>query len=319
MLLAIGAGYAAFRILDLDYQVMALVFLFAIVLLSLRFARGPVLAATMLSALALNFLFIQPYLSFTIAHISDFGLFVLYFGIAVVVGVLTTRLRNTALLLRQREAACGTLEFASDMSRAATMDDVCGVAVDRRARSLTRRRGFCCRDSERQLRLKGELCPATDPLVAERELGAAALAYAHGHPAGKYTDTLPTATLLHVPMLSVSGVVGVLSLDLKNRPRTQQSNLLAGLASQTALAVEREQLGRGGQSPQRARRVRAAFKDPAQSDFARTAHAHHRHYRRCQQPDRAGHRRRSGRASGLAREHPVVGGAAQSTDRNPLT
>nr|MBP8242847.1 hypothetical protein [Thermoflexales bacterium] len=65
---------------------------------------------------------------------------------------------------------------------------------------------------------------------------------AHGHPAGKYTDTLPTATSLHMPMLSASGVVGVLSLGLKDRLSTQQSNLLAGLASQTALAVEREQL-----------------------------------------------------------------------------
>lgn len=244
MLLAIGAGYAAFLILDLDYQVMALVFLFAIVLLSLRFARGPVLAATMLSALALNFLFIQPYLSFTIAHISDFGLFVLYFGIAVVVGVLTTRLRNTALLLRQREAqVVASFEFASDMSRAATMDDVCGVAVDRLSALFDAPARILLPDSERQLRLKGgEAWPATDPLVAERELGAAAWAYAHGHPAGKYTDTLPTATSLHMPMLSASGVVGVLSLDLKNRLSTQQSNLLAGLASQTALAVEREQL-----------------------------------------------------------------------------
>ena len=143
MAAVIGAGYAAFHSIAVDYQVMALVFLFAIMLLSLRFSRGPVLAATAVSALALNFLFIKPYLTFTITHLSDIILFALYFAIAVVVGVLTTRIQNSALLLRQREAqAVASFEFTSALSRASTMDDVCHVAIDRLGRVL-QRAGAC--------------------------------------------------------------------------------------------------------------------------------------------------------------------------------
>lgn len=244
MLLVVTVGYVAFVGLNLDYQVMGLVFLFTILVLSLRFARGPVLAATALSAVALDLLFIQPYLSLSIEHISDFVLFGLYFGIAVVVGVLTTRLRNTALLLRQREAqVVASFEFASDMSRAVTMSDVCRVATQRLGALFDAPVRILLPGIDQQLRVaESEAGPERDALTEDRELGVATWAFEHARPAGKQTDTLPTAMAQHVPMLTSNGAVGVISIGLKDRLSTQQSDLLRGLVSQAALAVEREQL-----------------------------------------------------------------------------
>ncbi len=244
MLLVVTVGYVAFVGLNLDYQVMGLVFLFTILVLSLRFARGPVLAATALSAVALDLLFIQPYLSLSIEHISDFVLFGLYFGIAVVVGVLTTRLRNTSLLLRQREAqVVASFEFASDMSRAVTMSDVCRVATQRLGALFDAPVRILLPGIDQQLRVaESEAGPERDALTEDRELGVATWAFEHARPAGKQTDTLPTAMAQHVPMLTSNGAVGVISIGLKDRLSTQQSDLLRGLVSQAALAVEREQL-----------------------------------------------------------------------------
>ncbi|MBP8309606.1 MAG: sensor histidine kinase KdpD [Burkholderiaceae bacterium] len=244
MLLVVLSGYGAFLTIRLQYQVMALVFLFAIVLLSLRFARGPVLAATVLSAAGLDFLFIPPYFTLDIDPIGDTILFALYFAIAVVIGVLTTRIRNTAVLLRQREAqVVASFEFASDMSRAVTMDDVCRVATERLGALFDAPVRILLPDIDRQLQVgPGQPQPATKSLAEDRELGVATWAFEHARPAGKQTDTLPTATAQHVPMLTSNGAVGVISIDLKDRLSTQQSDLLRGLVSQAALAVEREQL-----------------------------------------------------------------------------
>ena len=244
MLLVVMIGFGVFVGLDLDYQVMGLVFLFTVLLLSLRFARGPVLAATALSALGLDLLFIQPYLSLSIQQLSDFVLFGLYFGIAVVVGVLTTRLRNTALLLRQREAqVVASFEFASDMSGAVKLEDVCRVATERLSALFDAPVQILLPDINRQLHVAlGQAGPAAGALAEDRELGVATWAFEHARPAGKQTDTLPTAIAQHMPMLTSNGAVGVISIGLKDRLSTQQADLLRALVSQAALAVEREQL-----------------------------------------------------------------------------
>ena len=244
MLLIVVAAYLVFDRLLISHQVLALVFLFVIVLLSLRFTRGPVLAATTLSALALNFLFIRPYFTFSIEHISDIMLFVLYFAIAAVVGVLTTRIRNAASLLRQREAqAVASFEFASAMSRAVTMDDVCLVAIDRIGAFFDASVRMLLPDANGRLRLAvQETASSAGDVIEERELGVAAWAFTHARVAGKFTDTLPTAEAQHLPLLTPTGAVGVLSIALRERPTSQQADLLNGLVSQTALAVEREQL-----------------------------------------------------------------------------
>ena len=244
MLLVVMSGYGAFLTIRPQYQVMALVFLLAIVLLSLRFASGPVLAATVLSAAGLDFLFIPPYFTFSIEPLGDTILFALYFAIAVVVGMLTTRIRNTALLLRQREAqVVASFEFASDMSRAVTLEDVCRVATARLSALFDAPVRILLPDIDRQLRVAlGQAGPAADALAEDRELGVATWAFEHARPAGKQTDTLPTAIAQHMPMLTSNGAVGVISIGLKDGLSTQQADLLRALVSQAALAVEREQL-----------------------------------------------------------------------------
>ncbi len=244
MLLVVIAIYFAFDWLQLDHRTLALVFLFVIVLLSLRFARGPVLAATALSALGLNFLFIRPYFTFGIEHFGDIVLFALYFAIAAVVGVLTTRIRDSATLLRQRESlAVASFAFASEISRAVTLDDICRVAITRIGAFFDAPVRIALPDANGRLQLAAsDAATVVSPTIDERELGVATWAFTHARVAGRHTDTLPTATSQHVPLLTANGAVGVLTIALKDKPTSLQTDLLNGWVSQTALAVEREQL-----------------------------------------------------------------------------
>ncbi len=245
MLAVVVAGDVLFPLVDLDYPVMSMVFLFSIVLLALRFARGPVLAATALSAAALDFIFITPYYTFKIERFGDLVLFALYFGIAAVVGMLTARIRDAAVLLRQSEAqAVASFDFASALSRAVTMDDVCRATIERLSRIFEAPVRILLPDANGRLHLA--VSEVDEPAPAS-ELGVAAWAFDHGQPAGRFTETLPTASSMHVPLLTAHGAVGVVSIALSAQLATTQSELLSGLVSQVALAVEREQLAEAAQ------------------------------------------------------------------------
>jgi two-component system sensor histidine kinase KdpD len=233
-------GDIVFQNIPLPESTMLLVYLFAVVLLSLRFAAGPVLAATALSAAAMSFFFFEPHYTLKIERISDWVLFFLYFAISAVVGVLTSRIRNTALLLRQSELqAVASFEFASVMSRAATMEEVCRAAIERISRLFDVR--VCILLPDASGRLHTAVRDFDEP-VPDSEFGVADWAFRHEQPAGRFTDTLATAMALHVPLLTAHGAVGVLCLSLEENLSAPQAELLRGLANQIALAVEREQL-----------------------------------------------------------------------------
>lgn len=79
--------------MPLAYRAFAQVYLLAIVALSLRVSRGPVLLAAILSALAWDFFSIPPRLTFRIVDVDDIALFATYIIVALVVSELTSRIR----------------------------------------------------------------------------------------------------------------------------------------------------------------------------------------------------------------------------------
>ncbi|MEN3939787.1 DUF4118 domain-containing protein [Prosthecobacter sp. SYSU 5D2] len=87
------------------YLFSALVFLTAIVLMGVRWRRGPVLMMTLLSAAVWNFIFIPPIFTLHIDEPQDVAMFILFFAAALSMGHLTTRLheREEALEMHHRE------------------------------------------------------------------------------------------------------------------------------------------------------------------------------------------------------------------------
>lgn len=249
MLAVVAAGDLLFPSEQLNFAAMAIIFLFVIVLLALRYARGPVLAATVLSVAALNFIFLEPYYSFKLEHASDAVLIALYLGIASVVGMLTARIREAAVLLQRSEAqAVASFDFASAMSRAVTVDDVCRAAMDRLSRIFGASVRILLPDGNGRLQLMvydvGEM---VRPSAWKSELGVAAWVYRNGRPAGRFTETLATAAAMYVPLLTAQGAIGVIGIALHVKLNASQYSVLSGLASQVALAVERGRLAEAAQ------------------------------------------------------------------------
>jgi two-component system sensor histidine kinase KdpD len=80
--------------------------------------------------------------------------------------------------------------------------------------------------------------------MAEKEQSVASWAYLHRQPAGRGTDTLPSADGLHLPLLAGERAVGVLSLRFRDPAplSADQRDLLDAFVRQVALVLDRQRL-----------------------------------------------------------------------------
>jgi two-component system sensor histidine kinase KdpD len=94
-----------------DYKVTGYLLLVVVSLLAIFLEIYPVLLAALLSALALDFLFIKPYYTLHINSTGDFLLLLLFFVIAMINAVLTYKIRKTEQIAQVREARLKTMQL----------------------------------------------------------------------------------------------------------------------------------------------------------------------------------------------------------------
>ena len=87
----------------IGYRVVALILLVTVSLVAMFFDIFPVLLSALLSALIWNFFFIPPKFTFSIGSTEDALMFLMYFVIATVNGVLTYKIRLMKKEAQQRE------------------------------------------------------------------------------------------------------------------------------------------------------------------------------------------------------------------------
>lgn len=102
-LISLIAVIAHFSVDLTGYKVVALILLLAVSLLAMVFDIWPVLTAAVFSALLWNFFFIPPVFKFTIATPEDALLFLMYFVIALLNAVLTSKIRKAERKAREKE------------------------------------------------------------------------------------------------------------------------------------------------------------------------------------------------------------------------
>ncbi len=95
----------------IGYHVVALLLLLTVSLLAMFFRMLPILVVAILSALIWNFFFILPVGTFKISTPEDALLFLMYFVIAVMNAVFTTRIRKLEALARERKEKEKTLQL----------------------------------------------------------------------------------------------------------------------------------------------------------------------------------------------------------------
>jgi len=239
---------AGFDRMEVEPHALALVYLFGVVLLAFFVGRGPTFLTATASALLWDYFFVPPRGSFRIMHIADAMMFFMFFVVALVLGQLVSRIRWQERAERRREERSTALYLLTrDLADAASVDEMAQRLARQAAQAFKARIAILLRESGGGLAATAH--PASTFPVSEKEQSVAAWAFRFGKAAGRFTDSLPSAGAIYVPMQTNRGAVGVLGVEWPGdqQPTLEQRDLLQAFARQSALVLDRLRLDAEGQ------------------------------------------------------------------------
>lgn len=237
----IAAALAALMLPYLDPANVIMLFLLAVVLVAVRYGRGPAVLAAFVSVSLFDFLFVAPRLSFAVSDVEYLLTFAVMLMVALVIGQLAANLRYQVRVGTHREARLRALyEMARDLSVVLLPEQIIEIS-HKFIESSFGVRVVVLLTNERD---KLQLPPGTGNAgsVPAVDLGIAQWAFDHSKPAGFNTDTLPASGLLYLPLQAPMRTRGVLAVESVN-PRwlliPEQRRQLDGFAALIATALER--------------------------------------------------------------------------------
>ena len=226
------------------YQAIGILYMLTVVVLATVLNRWAVLFAAALSAVAWNFLFIPPAFTFSIESVQDKMMFAMYFVVAVVVGRLTGRLRTREIAERKRDQRTQALNrLLESVSAGTSMEDGLRRAVTELDAVFHARTAVLLTGVDGG-KLNTRPHPVSTFQLDEHEAAVAAWAFEKRQAAGRFTDTLPNAAALHLPLETSHGALGVVGVNFGERATLtlDERELLETFTAQIAALVERYRL-----------------------------------------------------------------------------
>jgi two-component system sensor histidine kinase KdpD len=242
--LAVGLASACSFATEAVFPIASLsvIYMTAVVVVASRRGLGPAIAAAVLGFLAYNYLFTEPRFTFQVSRRGELLTLGLFLVASLITGNLAARLR--ARIEAQAAIADRTnklYDFSRRVASAATADDVIWASVSHVATTL-RCEAVLLMPQGGDLSVVGGFPP--EDRLDLRDQSAAQFAWDKGEPAGRGSDTLPTARWFFLPLASAErrlGVLGIAFEDDRTFARTDR-RLLDALVDQIALALERLRL-----------------------------------------------------------------------------
>jgi len=227
----------------IGYQTVALIYLSSVIMLAMFVGRGPIFFAATITALCWNFLFVPPIFTFQISGFHDTMMFGMYFLVALTIGQMTARQRLQQAAEREREQRTASLyQLTRELANVNDFPELLSAAMREVGVAFDADVAVMLADPEARQQLVRYF---TGPwLLDEKEESVATWAFHHDQPAGRFTDTLPQASGLHLPLSFAGKVLGVIALRFRSSKslNIQQRNLLESFVRQIALVIDRQRL-----------------------------------------------------------------------------
>jgi len=222
---------------------IALLYLFLVVLAGLTLARWTVLFVASASALIWNFLFIPPRFTIYIEKVEDVMLFAMFFVVAIALGHTTNKLRGSQLAQQQRELRTAALyELVRQAGLAHDIDAGLGAALALVEATFGVKAALLLRLKDHTL--SRETHAASSFKIEPRAIELAEHAFAGKSPTGRFTQTLPDADTMHLPLKGRSAVMGVLVIlpAAEKRFGAPEKELIETFAVLIGTILERDHL-----------------------------------------------------------------------------
>ena len=225
-----------------NYHVVSFILLFIVSILATFMGTGPVLIGATLSALLWNFLFIPPQYTFSIDKTEDILIFGLFFIIALVNGVLTTRVRRQEKLVRDRERRTNALfQLTRELSKASGIEEVLRVAINEIRNQFQLDPFFILQDGDNKLTNAGRL--QREKKLNPSEFQVAEWVFKHSQKAGAFTPVLSDVNYTFFPLPGTKIIPGVVAVRQTSLLSEDQISYWDTFLVQIANALEREFLG----------------------------------------------------------------------------
>jgi len=223
----------------LGYQSVSFILLFVVSILATFMGIGPILVASSLSAFVWNFFFIPPQFTLQIEKTEDALMFVMFFIIALVNGVLTERVRRQERLTRDREERTNALyRLTKELAGAGNMDELIEIAVKNIKKHFDLDVVFILQDGINHLS-EYSRNPATKKL-SESEMSVAEWVFRHTRRAGKFTDTLPSNNFTFYPLAGNNVKPGIMAVKHTEPLQADKDEFWDTFLTQISSAIERE-------------------------------------------------------------------------------
>ncbi len=221
-----------------DLANIVMLFLLTVVLVALKFGRGPAVFAAFVSVGLFDFFCVPPRMSFAVSDAQYLLTFAVMLAVALIIGQMTAGLRYQARIASYREERARSLyEFSRDLSSLLQTEQVVDTAARVIAQTFRAEVAVLLPDDHERVGVRNDGGAALDV-----DIGAAQWAYDKAQPAGMGTDTLAGSAFLYLPLRAPMRTRGVIAIKPQNRrlllvpEQTRQLDTFAALA---AIALER--------------------------------------------------------------------------------
>jgi two-component system sensor histidine kinase KdpD len=235
---------------NIGYQTVSLLFLLTITLLPLfNLGRGPILFGALLSAFCWDYYFIPPKFTFSIDKVNDVLMLIMYFIVAIISGLFISKIKKQQVFLKQKEERTSSLyNLTKNLSSASSFDDIADISVKQIANTFNSEVAIIFYDSIGKLKARQHA--SSTLTVDDSEWHIAQWTFLNNQKAGRFTNTLSLSSSTYYPLMSKSGILGVIGIRTNDdKPLSlEQENLLMTFMTQITNAVEREYLNEAAKS-----------------------------------------------------------------------
>ena len=247
---------------------LAMVFMLSVLISGLAFGLWPAIAAAAASAVAYNFLFLEPRMTMHIGHPADVLTFVVFFAVAMTTGWLTGRVRDQTRAVARRASAISAVLAATRRLSSAAKADEAATALAEQLAAATGCKAVVLTPEGGDLLISAG-APSL-PNLSAGDMAAARWAWEKGEAAGAGTGTMPNVGWTFRPLLGVKARSGVVGVEPAAVATEEGERFVAALLDQGAVALERAEfaaMAADAEALRRTDRLRGALLNSVSHDL----------------------------------------------------
>ena len=196
----------------IGYQVVSYALLFVVSTLAFFFGTGPILVSATMSAIIWDFFFIPPPYTLHVNKPEDMLMLIMFFIIALLSGVLTSRIKRQEKKIRIREERTNALyQLTRDLSTATGIDEVITIAKNSIQKYFNLGSLILLKNDAEKLDYSIRRNSKIN--LSSNDMSVAEWTFQHSVKAGKYTDTLPSSGYTFYPLKGNQMNLGVIAIQ----------------------------------------------------------------------------------------------------------